>query len=233
MKRVPRAIAAVAAVAILGSVGLAMPAAAKDRPEGGIKAHDVLLRVRGIWVAPNDSSGGIKPGLPDDRLRVDNSFMPEVDVTYMATDRIGFELIASTTKHSAFGREGVTEGIGKVASTWVLPPTLTAQYHFNHAGKIRPYLGAGINYTVFWNEKATDGLEAAVGPTRIHMSDSVGYAGQAGVDIDINKKFFVNFDAKYIEMNTNTHLYTAALGSQTVRVHLNPVVVGFGFGIRL
>ncbi|MBN8930529.1 MAG: OmpW family protein, partial [Rhizobium pusense] len=51
----------------------------------------------------------------------------------------------------------------KLASTWVLPPTLTAQYHFNPKGAVRPYVGAGINYTIFWNEKASDGLQAAVG----------------------------------------------------------------------
>jgi len=219
------------ALAMIGGAFAASPALAKEGE--GLKKHDVLLRVRGIWVAPNDSTGGINPTLPNDRLRISNSFAPEIDVTWMATKHIGFELIAATTKHSAFGKQGVTAGIGKVASTWVLPPTLTAQYHFNSDGKVRPYAGFGVNYTIFWNEKATDGLQAAVGPTRIHMSDSIGYAAQAGVDIDLNKKFFLNIDAKYIDLNTNTHLYTTAIGNQVVDTHINPFVVGVGFGIRL
>jgi outer membrane protein len=218
----------------LGMAGGALAATPALAREGeGLKAHDVLLRVRAIVVAPNDSTGGIEPALPNDRLRIGNAVMPEVDVTWMATKHVGFELIAATTKHSAYGKQGVTAGIGKVASTRVLPPTLTAQYHFNSDGKIRPYAGFGVNYTVFWNEKATDGLQAAVGSTKVHMSDSVGWAAQAGIDIDLNKKFFVNFDAKYIDMHTNAHLYTTALGPQTVKVDLNPVVVGMGFGIRL
>ncbi len=209
----------------------ATPALAK--PSEGLKAHDVLLRVRGIWVAPTGTSDAILPSLPNDRLTVHDSFAPEIDVTWMATNNIGIELIAATTRHSVYGKQGVTAGIGKVVNTWVLPPTLTAQYHFNSGGKIRPYLGAGINYTVFWNEKATGELTNAVGPTRVHINDSVGYALQAGVDIDISKRYFLNIDAKYINMDPRAQLNTTALGTQTVKTRISPVVVGVGFGIRL
>lgn len=219
------------AVALIAAGATATPALAKEGT--GLKAHDVLLRVRGIWVAPTGTSDGILPALPGDRLTVRDSFAPEVDVTWMATKHIGVELIAATTRHSVRGKQGVTAGIGTVANTWVLPPTLTAQYHFNSDGKVRPYVGAGINYTVFWNEKPTSGLVAAVGQTRAHINDSVGYALQGGVDIDVNKRFFINIDAKYIDMSPRATLDTAALGRQTVKTRISPVVAGIGFGIRL
>ncbi|CAN5271232.1 outer membrane beta-barrel protein [soil metagenome] len=219
------------AAALIGMATIAAPASAQDRT--GIAAGDVLLRLRGILVAPNESTGGIKPTFPSEHAKVDNSVMPEVDVTYMATNNIGFELIAATTKHTASGTSGTTGGIGKLASTWALPPTLTAQYHFNAAGRVRPYLGAGINYTVFWNEKASKELEAAVGETRVHMSDSVGWAAQAGVDVDISPRTFINFDIKYIDMNTTARLTTTAIGVQSLRIHLNPIVAGAGIGWRL
>ncbi|WP_404366682.1 OmpW family protein [Sphingomonas sp. MMS24-J45] len=221
-----------AALAAALGVGLtATPALAKEGE--GIKAHDVLLRVRGIWVKPTGTSDGVLPALPGDRVTVRDSFAPEVDLTWMATNHIGFELIAATTRHSAHGKQGVTAGIGKVLNTWVLPPTVTAQYHFNPSGKVRPYVGAGLNYTVFWNEKASDSLVAAVGPTRVHINDSVGYALQGGVDVDINKRFFLNVDAKYIDISPRATLDTTALGRQTVKTRISPVVVGVGFGIRL
>jgi len=197
------------------------------------KQGDVLLRARAIMVAPNESSGGITPAFPGERVSVNNSVMPELDVTYMATNHIGFELIAATTKHSIAGTSGTTGSIGKLASTWVLPPTLTAQYHFNPAGKVRPYVGAGINYTVFYASKASSGLEAAVGKTRVGLSDSFGWAVQAGTDIDLTKNVFLNFDIKYIKIKTNATLNTAAAGTQRVSVKLNPIVVGVGIGIRL
>lgn len=149
------------------------------------------------------------------------------------TDHIGLELIASTTKHKASGTSGTTGSIGKLASTWVLPPTLTAQYHFAPLSHVRPYVGAGINYTVFWNENAAAGLEAAVGPTRVRMKDSIGWAAQAGIDVDITPRVFVNLDVKYIDIDTTVRLDTAAAGTQRVKLGLDPLVFGVGVGMRL
>ena len=114
----------------------AMPASAQSDARTGIEAGDVLLRARAILVAPNERSSDILPAFPGEQASVDNSVMPELDLTYMATDHLGLELIASTTRHSASGRSGTTGSIGKLASTWVLPPTLTAQYHFNSRGAV-------------------------------------------------------------------------------------------------
>jgi outer membrane protein len=227
------------ALGAMSAATVAVPAMAQTAeapnapPRIGIAAGDVLVRVRAITVVPNEDSGGITPAFPQERLSVGNAVMPELDVTYMATDHIGFELIASTTKHTAKGTSGTTGGIGKLATTWVLPPTLTAQYHFAPASHVRPYLGAGINYTIFWNEKASDGLQAAVGTTRVHMKDSFGWAAQAGVDMDITPKVFLNLDVKYIDIDTRVQLDTAAAGTQKVKLGLDPLVFGVGLGIRL
>lgn len=202
----------------------AMPVAAKQ--------GDVIVRVRTILVAPNEKSGPILPGFPGETVGVGNSFMPEIDFTYMATNHLGFELILATTKHNLSGRTGTTGSIGKLATTWVLPPTLTAQYHFVPDGHVRPYVGAGINYSIFWNEDASDGLETAVGRTHVRLSDSVGWAAQAGVDIDLTKKIFLNLDIKYIDMRTTARLATAAVGGQKVKVDINPIVAGIGLGMR-
>lgn len=203
---------------------LAMPAQAKQ--------GDVLVRLRAIMVAPNEESGSVLPGFPGEKVKVDNSVMPEIDISYMATDHVGFELIAATTKHSASGTTGTTGAIGKLASTWVLPPTLTAQYHPIAEGPVRPYVGAGVNYTLFYSEDASGALEGAVGPTKVHMSDSFGWALQAGVDVDLNERMFVNFDIKYIDIDTTARLTTTAAGVQRVRVHLDPIVAGVGLGMR-
>jgi len=214
-------------VAAMGAMGTALAAAPAQAKQG-----DVLVRVRGIMVAPTEKSGSILPGFPGEKVSVNNGIAPEVDVTYMATDHIGFELIAATTKHSASGRSGTTGGIGKLASTWVLPPTLTMQYHPIVEGHVRPYIGAGVNYTLFYNEDASSGLEDAVGKTKVHMSDSFGWAGQVGVDIDLNDKIFLNLDVKYIDIDTKVRLTTAAAGTQNVKVSLDPFVFGVGVGMR-
>ena len=214
-------------LAVAAALTASMLPAAATAAEG-----DILVRFRGIIVAPNEESSGITPALPTETVSVDNSFAPEVDFTYMATPNVGFELIAATTKHSVAGKTGVTGGIGKLASTWVLPPTLTAQYHFAPDAKVRPYVGAGLNYTLFYSEKASTGFKAAAGNTRVHLSDSFGWAAQAGVDIDLSDKMFLNLDVKYIDIDTTATLRTTALGTQKVRVNLDPIVAGVGIGFR-
>ena len=204
--------------------GFAQPAHAE--------AGDVLVRLRGIMVAPNEDSGSVLPAFPGEEVSVDNNVMPEVDVTYMATDHIGFELIAATTKHTTSGVSGTTGGVGKLASTWVLPPTLTLQYHPVANGPVRPYVGAGVNYTLFYSENASDGLVAAVGTTDVELDDSFGWALQAGVDIDLTERMFLNFDVKYIDIDTTATLRTTAAGTQAVDIDLDPLVVGVGVGTR-
>lgn len=196
-------------------------------------AGDTFVRVRAIMVAPNEKSGPILPTFPAEKVKISNSAMPEIDITHMVSDHVGFELIAATTKHNASGRTGTTGSIGKLASTWVLPPTLTAQYHFNPEGKVRPYVGAGVNYTLFYSEKPSNALETAVGQTKVKMKSSAGWAVQGGVDIAIGKRSFLNFDIKYIDIDTTARLRTTAIGTQRVKVNLDPIVVGVGLGFRL
>lgn len=196
------------------------------------EAGDTFIRIRGIMVAPTESSGPILPAFPTEEVKVNNSVMPEVDITHMVSDNVGLELIAATTKHNASGTSGTTGGIGKLASTWVLPPTLTVQYHFAPEAKVRPYVGAGVNYTIFYSEKPSAGLETAVGQTDVNLKDSFGWAAQAGIDVDLNEKMFLNFDVKYIDIDTTARLATTAISTQRVKISLDPIVVGVGVGFR-
>jgi outer membrane protein len=196
------------------------------------EAGDTFVRLRGIMVAPTESSGGILPTFPTEEVSVNDSIMPEIDITHMVSDHVGLELIAATTKHSASGKTGTTGSIGKLASTWVLPPTLTLQYHFAPEAKVRPYVGAGVNYTIFYSEKPSAGLEAAVGQTDVNLKSSFGWAGQAGIDIDLNEKMFLNFDVKYLDIDTTARLATTAIGTQRVKISLDPIVIGVGVGFR-
>lgn len=196
-----------------------------------IQQGDVLARARVIMVTPNERSSAVAPAFPGSKLGVDDSFAPEVDFTYMLTDHIGTELILATTKHSVIG-QGSLASLGKAASTWVLPPTLTLQYHFAPKSHIRPYLGAGLNYTIFYSAKASDLLVKAIGKTDVHLKDSFGYALQAGIDVDLTKRVFLNLDVKYIDIDTTARLNTGAAVNRS-QVHIDPIVAGIGLGIRL
>jgi outer membrane protein len=180
----------------------------------GIHAGDVLVRLRAISIMPNVSTSDTLSAL---NANVNNAIVPELDLTYMIRDYLGVELILATS------RQQVTSNLGNLGGVNVLPPTLLLQYHFNHQGRIRPYLGAGVNYTYFYN----NGLSAGGQPVSI-TNHSFGPAVQAGVDVQVTKKFFVNADIKKIWMRTDASLGGTSLG----RLDIDPVVVGLGVGMR-
>lgn len=213
-------------------VAAAMAAVAAVVPTyADAKQGDVLVRARAILVAPTEESGGIEPAFPSDGVSVSNAFAPEVDITYFVAEHIGLELVAATTKHDVKGKGGL-EPLGKLVDTWVLPPTLTLQYHIKPNGKVRPYVGVGVNYTHFYNEDASDNLENAIGDTKVNLSDSFGYALQAGADFDVGNNLFFNLDVKYIDIDTKARLTTGGLENR-VKVSLDPIVAGIGVGMRL
>ncbi|ADM10728.1 outer membrane protein OmpW [Parvularcula bermudensis HTCC2503] len=189
---------------------------------------DLLVRGRLIGVLPTEETSGVEPAFPDGSVEVENAYVPELDFTYFFTDRIAAELILATSPHDLEGT-GDLEGLGKVADVWALPPTVTVQYHFPLANGIKPYVGAGLNYTLFYNEDASDSLTDAVGDTKIELDDSFGLALQVGVDMPINDTWMVNADVKYIQIDTTATLTTGALVN-TVDVDLDPFVVGLGVG---
>ncbi len=103
-------------------------------------------------------------------------------------------------KHDING-SGTIAGAGKVAETKQLPPTLVLNYMFNPQSNIRPYIGAGINYTTFFSTKTTGALAG----TDMKLDDSWGAAADAGVDVDINKDWFFNASVWYMNITTTAH----------------------------
>ncbi len=231
---------------LLGLAALSM-AAGVARAEAG----DWLVRARGIAIVTDDSSGqidleagGVSTPLDGSGVGVDTSFVPELDVTYMVTDHIGIEAIAGIAIHDVNleGPGPVLAGLGftdgfKIFDSWVLPPTVTVQYHFMQDSNIRPYVGVGVNYTAFlWND-ATDKLETAVGsPVDVDMDNRFTWAAQLGADVDINDKWYFNLDVKYIDMDSTASLLikNGALANTGLRVDvdINPWVLGAGIGYR-
>lgn len=191
---------------------------------------DFLVRLRGIVVAPTDRNSDVLPGFPGGSVNVQTAAVPELDFTYFFRDHFAAELILATSPHDLEGT-GTLAGLGEVADVWVLPPTLTFQYHFNPRGQFSPYVGVGINYSVFYGEDATGSLVGAVGPTEVEVDNSVGIALQIGADFYVTERWFVNADIKYIQIDTEATLNTGGV-INTIDIDLDPIVAGGGFGYR-
>ncbi len=216
-----------AGASVLG--GVAMDAS----PALALEAGDILVRLRGIGVIPTANSDGIQPDLTTSGLEAQPVGVPELDFTYMVTNNIGLELILATSPHD-LDFTGVQSGIGTGGSVWLLPPTLLVQYHFMADQSIRPYVGAGVNLTITYGEDASQSLVNALGgPTNIKADNSIGWAVQAGVDIDLDDRWFLNFDIKYVAISVDVAITTPATSTtRTTTLDINPVIVGAGIGYR-
>lgn len=217
------------------ALGLVM-AMASAAPALAYEAGDILVRGRVIAVDPREDSGTVKSSavgpIAGSGAGLDSSIVPEVDFTYMITPAWGVELILASSSHDAKGT-GSLAGVGKLFDARTLPPTLTLQYHFNSNGTVRPYIGAGLNYTLFFNEDATSTFKGVGGgKANVELDDSWGLAANAGLDIAINKDWFVNADVKYIDMDTTATIRTNSLGRLKVDVDIDPWVYGIGIGRR-
>ncbi|WP_340073734.1 OmpW/AlkL family protein [Leptobacterium sp. I13] len=182
------------------------------------------VRLRGIVVTP-DETASIETIGGD--VNISTTFVPELDFTYFFTENWAVELILATTKHDV---KAVSTAAGDIdlGDVWLLPPTLTGQYHFT-GGNFIPYLGAGINYTIFYG--ADEGPVA----NDIDYDNSVGFALQGGFDYMLNEKWFLNIDIKKLFLQTDVTVNaTTALGATVgADVDINPWIFGFGVGVKL
>lgn len=179
------------------------------------------IRVRVLGVLPEDK--GSVNGVPGSDLKYSDSIVPELDITYYFTQNWAAELILGVTKHDIDG-SGSIAGLGTIGSTWLLPPTLTLQYHFTDFGAFKPYVGAGINYTIFFDTKA-DSADS------LDVKDAWGFALQAGFDYMFDAHWGLNVDVKKLFLEPNFDV-TVAGSPLTGTADLNPWIIGLGVTYR-
>ncbi len=182
------------------------------------------FRLRGIAVIP-DESAEISPINGD--IEIDKAFVPELDISYLFSPNVSAELILATAKHDVMA-VGTDVGDVDVGSVWLLPPTLLLQYRLAPTASVRPYIGAGINLTLFYSETVPgDPVMAA------DYDSSIGFAFQGGLDIPLGDGgWFINLDAKKILINSDVTLETT-LGTVMADVDINPWVIGAGIGLSV
>ena len=180
---------------------------------------DIVVRARVTHVAPDESSH-LNSSIGD-RLEVNSNTIPEIDFSYYFTKNIAAELILAVgSRHDVnIGGSGANAG-AKLGSINLLPPTLTAQWHFNPDQTIDPYVGAGMSYI-----RAMD-RNLNLGTTGITVERNMfGPVLQAGADYNLPNKWLVNFDVKKIWFSTDVSTTT-----KIDNLDIDPWVVSFGVG---
>ncbi|WP_017092204.1 outer membrane protein OmpW [Vibrio splendidus] len=208
--------------------GIAVIAALMSTNVLAHKEGDFIIRAGAATVSPNDSSGSVLNN-PDLEFSVDSDTQLGLTFGYMFTDNISFEVLAA----SPFSHNISVNGLGKVADTKHLPPTFMVQYYFGQANSdFRPYVGAGINYTVFFDE-SLNGTGKSAGLSDLSLDDSWGLAANIGIDYMINEDWFLNASVWYADIGT-TAKYKQTVGGTTTQystdVDIDPWVFMIGGG---
>ncbi|CAK9885129.1 MAG: Outer membrane protein W [Candidatus Erwinia impunctatus] len=159
------------------------------------QAGDFFVRGGTATVRPTGGSDNV---LGLGQFDVTNNTQLGLTFTYMATDNIGIELLAATPFRHKVGLAQT----GTLATVRQLPPTLMAQWYFmDNTSKWQPYAGIAVNYTVFFNSDFNDTGRAA-GLSNLSVKNSLGVAGQVGLDYQLTPEWMLNASLWYMDINT-------------------------------
>ena len=161
------------------------------------------------------STAAIQPGGSGLDVNAKNKTIPELDISYFFTKNIAAELVLTYPQ-----RVEVRSYSTSLGTVTALPPTLLVQYHFAQFGPLKPYVGAGINYTRFGSRNLGGADEYSV------EKSSIGYAAQIGADYMLTKNWGVNLDVKYLQIETDVIVNSSGASAGTLK--LSPIATSVG-----
>ena len=209
--RIKTLVAAMAAVASLAPIA-AQAQAAEDNPW--------MIRVRAVDLL---FQNGQTDTVSDLNVKAKNQVIPEFDISYFFTKNIAAELVLTWPQQVNITAGAGNTNVGKITA---LPPSLLVQYHFTELGAFKPYVGVGVNYTIFGNRQNFYGPGAGL---QVEPS-SVGFVGQVGMDYMLDKNWGLNVDLKYATMATNVQ--AVAGGANLGKLTLNPWMPAVGVAYK-
>jgi len=210
------------------ALAAAMPAQAAE-PEGGIQ-----VKLLGSAVLPDGKIEQVNTdlvGLPaNTQTRANDNFVPTVAIEYFFTPAISLETICCVTQHDVDGTTGLP-GAELVSNARLIPATFTLKYHLNPGG-ISPYVGAGPTYFLWIGDKPGAAAVAA-GADDFSLSDELGFALQAGIDIPVgNGGTAISLDAKRYFVDTTARWYAGGVKVIETEHQLDPWVLSAGVAFR-
>lgn len=190
---------------------------------------DMVLRAGLTNVAPDESSANVFVAGNDlgVGVNVDSNTQLGLNFAYFVSPHWAIEVLAATP----FDHDIGLNTVGALGSTKHLPPTVSANYHFmDPASAFQPYIGLGINYTVFFDEAFTSANQTA-GFSDLDLDASLGLAAQIGFDYMLNEKWLINASARYIDIST-TATFDLNGDRGSVDVDIDPYVYTVSLGYR-
>lgn len=190
------------------SLALALLAGLAAGPALAQSAGDMTLGLGVGFVAPK-SDNGILAGAAAD---IEDNARPTVTFEYFIRDNIGIEVLGALPFKHKVNVGGAFAGVTKH-----LPPTVSVNYHIPTGGAITPFVGLGVNYTTFFEERSALG--------KLEIEDSFGLAAHVGMDYALTEKSALRMDLRYIDIDADVKLNGAKIG----KVEVDPVVAGVSY----
>jgi outer membrane protein len=199
--------------AALACAVAAAPALAQD--VRGKQAGDLVLGVGLIGVLPMSGGSTSIGGTPS----ASDTVTPQLDLTWYVSPNFAVNVIAATSRHDVEVQNVPGAGTIELGRVWALPPTVTLQYHPLPRSRFSPYVGVGLNYTVFYGE----GGSRSPGITSVDVENAFGWGLNAGLDYEITPNWLANLDVKKLWLSPNVRVNGGAV---TGTADLNPWIIG-------
>jgi outer membrane protein len=200
-----------AAAAVMAALCLPAAHAADD-----VSANNSwVVRLGATAVVPKSNNGSLA-GM---QANVSGDLKPSASLEYLVTPNWGVELLAAVPFSHNVRLDGT-----QAARTHELPPTLGVNYHFMPDRVISPFVGVGLNYTLFYDTRGMGPLRH----TDVKIDNSWGAAAHAGFDYNFYPNWVFTADVRWIDISSDVHVNGSNVGQTTI----NPLVYGLSFGYR-
>lgn len=207
------------------------------------QAGDFLTRGGLTNVSPDSGKSGVYvEALGGDTplsISVGDDTQLGLNFVYFFNTNWAIEVLAATpfthdvTIHDS---QGVSEGIFDVDVNGIalgevtqLPPTVSALYYFDTSSDFKPYVAAGINYTIFFDEEF-EAAPKSLGFKNLELDASLGLSFQVGADYHINDNWYVNASARYIDIDTRVTFDIGDTIKGSSEVDVDPMVYSLVLG---
>jgi len=201
------------------------------------QAGDVLVRGGITTVVPDTGKTPILLSGTDSTmsLTVDDSTQLGLNFVYFYDSNWALELLAATPfthdvtiqdKNAVLGVDGAL--LGKVTQ---LPPTLSTLYYFDTGSKFKPYVGLGVNYTIFFDEKF-EATPKSLGLTNLELDGSFGLSAQIGADYQLSDKWHVNASVRYIDIQSDASFDVGGKNVGKAEIDVDPMVYSVMIGYK-
>ncbi|MGB2739162.1 MAG: OmpW family outer membrane protein [Cognaticolwellia sp.] len=201
------------------------------------QAGDFIVRGGATMVNPDSEKSNIMLSGADSSmtLTVDDNTQLGLNFVYFYDSNWAIELLAATPfthditiqdKNSVLGVDGAN--LGEVSQ---LPPTLSALYYFDTNSALKPYVGIGINYTVFFDEDFATAPKS-LGLSNLDLDGSFGLSAQIGADYHLDEQWSLNASIRYIDINTEATFDVAGNSIGKANIDIDPMVYSLMLGYK-